>query len=144
MPTDADGSRPGRGLAHAGTAMPGEGGRRRPATTPGEPRAEVDGRPESTDGCEAGEWAWTAWNREKENGRLPGAICFYTDGVRMVCEGSPVLEALRSLEAKGVHLIACKTCLDALGLAERHAIGVVGRMGDIVAAQLAAGKVITL
>ena len=34
-----------------------------------------------------------------ENGTLPGAIAFYTDGVRLACEGSPVLEELEALEA---------------------------------------------
>jgi hypothetical protein len=41
---------------------------------------------------------------------LPGAICFYTDGVKLACEGSPVLPQLQALEAKGVHLVLCQTC----------------------------------
>jgi sulfur relay (sulfurtransferase) complex TusBCD TusD component (DsrE family) len=79
-----------------------------------------------------------------ENGQLPGALCFYTDGVKLAVEGSPVLEELRRLEAAGVHLILCKTCLDHFGLADQVAVGIVGGMGDIVAAQLDAAKVITL
>lgn len=80
----------------------------------------------------------------EENGQLPGAICFYANGVRMVCAGSPVLERLRSLESKGVHLIVCKTCLDTLGVADEMAVGIVGGMGDIIAAQWTAEKVLTL
>jgi len=80
----------------------------------------------------------------EENGKLPGAVCFYADGVRMVCNGSPVLHRLRSLEAKGVHLIVCKTCLDTLELAGELAVGIVGGMGDIIAAQWSAEKVLTL
>lgn len=80
----------------------------------------------------------------EENGKLPGAICFYTDGVRLVCEGSPVLDRLRSLESRGVHLIVCKTCLEAYDLADKLAVGVVGGMGDIFAAQWTADKVLTL
>jgi hypothetical protein len=49
-----------------------------------------------------------------ENNILPAAICFYTDGVKLVVEGSPVLDALKSLEAKGVRLILCSTCLNYL------------------------------
>lgn len=79
-----------------------------------------------------------------ENGTLPGAVCFYTSGVKMVVEGSPVLDALQSLEARGVRLIVCKTCLDHLGLLDKVRVGIVGGMGDIIAAQLLAGKVITL
>lgn len=79
-----------------------------------------------------------------ENGTLPGAICFYTEGVRLVVEGSPVLDLLRSLEAKGVHLIICTTCLKYYHLEERVAVGTVGGMGDILAAQWKAAKVIPL
>ena len=48
----------------------------------------------------------------EENGSLPAAICFYTDGVKLTTAGSPVIDQLRSLEAKGVRLILCSTCLD--------------------------------
>jgi hypothetical protein len=79
-----------------------------------------------------------------ENGTLPGAICFYTDGVKLVVEGSPVLDLLRQVEQKGVHLVICQTCLNAFGLTGRVRVGIVGGMGDILSAQLAAGKVISL
>ena len=75
---------------------------------------------------------------------LPGAICFYTDGVKLAVEGSPVLEQLGKLEEKGVHLILCKTCLDFFGLSEKVRVGVVGGMGDILAAQTIATKVVNL
>jgi hypothetical protein len=80
----------------------------------------------------------------QENGALPGAICFYTSGVKMVVEGSPVLDILQTLESRGVRLIVCKTCLDHSGLLEKVRVGIVGGMPDIIAAQLLAGKVITL
>ena len=80
----------------------------------------------------------------QENGALPGAICFYTSGVKMVAEGSPVLDVLQSLEAQGVRLIVCKTCLEHFGLLDKVRAGIVGGMGDILAAQLLADKVITL
>jgi len=79
-----------------------------------------------------------------ENNSLPGAICFYTSGVKMVVEGSPVLDVLQTLEARGVRLIVCRTCLDYFGLLEKVRVGIVGGMGDIIAAQSLADKVITL
>jgi intracellular sulfur oxidation DsrE/DsrF family protein len=79
-----------------------------------------------------------------ENSTLPGAICFFASGVKMVVEGSPVLDLLQSLEARGVRLIVCKTCLDYFGLLEKVRVGVVGGMGDIIAAQWLADKVISL
>jgi intracellular sulfur oxidation DsrE/DsrF family protein len=75
---------------------------------------------------------------------LPAALCFYTDGVKLVCEGSPALEALQALESRGVHLIICSTCLAYLDLTEKVQVGIVGGMGDIVEAQNKAEKVITI
>lgn len=75
---------------------------------------------------------------------LPKVICFYTDGVHLVCEGSPLLDTLKQLEDKGVRLVVCKTCLDFFGLADRLRIGVVGGMGDIIAAMWQADSVITV
>ena len=37
-----------------------------------------------------------------EGGQLPAKLLFYTDGVRLACEGSPVLDLLMKLEAGGV------------------------------------------
>ncbi|OGO20363.1 MAG: hypothetical protein A2Z14_12400 [Chloroflexi bacterium RBG_16_48_8] len=79
-----------------------------------------------------------------ENDVLPSAICFYTDGVKLVVEGSPVLEELKSLEEKGVWLVVCQTCLHHYDLAGKIQVGVVGGMSDIIEAQWRAGKVITI
>lgn len=79
-----------------------------------------------------------------ESDMLPGAICFYTEGVRLVCDGSPVLDALRSLEGKGVKLIICSTCLTFYELTEKVQVGIVGGMTDIIEAQWRANKVISL
>jgi hypothetical protein len=75
---------------------------------------------------------------------LPGAICFYTDGVKLVCEGSSVIEGLRQLEGKGVRLIICSTCLNYFALTSNVQVGIVGGMGDILEAQIKAEKVITI
>jgi intracellular sulfur oxidation DsrE/DsrF family protein len=79
-----------------------------------------------------------------ENEMLPQAICFYGEGIQMVLHGSPALEELRALEAKGVHLIVCHTCLTYYGHVEDRAVGIVGSMADIVEAEWRADKVITL
>jgi intracellular sulfur oxidation DsrE/DsrF family protein len=80
----------------------------------------------------------------RENRLYPGAICFYAGGVKMVVEGSPVLDLLTELEAKGVRLIICSTCLQYFGLTEKVKTGIVGGMSDILLAQWMANKVITL
>jgi len=76
--------------------------------------------------------------------RLPRMICFYAEGVRMACAGSPVLEELESLAGKGVELIVCTTCLNHYGILADLAVGTAGGMKGIVEAQWGAGKVITL
>ena len=78
------------------------------------------------------------------NDSLPNAICFYTEGVKLVVEGSPVLGQLQALEDKGVRLIVCSTCLEYFNLIEKVKVGIVGGMTDIIEAQVKAEKVITL
>jgi len=75
---------------------------------------------------------------------LPGVLAFYGEGVKLACEGSPVLDQLRALETRGAHLILCQTCLNYFGLREAVRVGIVGGMGDIMAALDLAQKVISL
>ena len=75
---------------------------------------------------------------------LPAVICFYAEGVHLVVEDSPVLDSLRALEAKGVRLIICNTCLNFYNLTDKVAVGITGGMTDIIEAQRRAAKVITL
>lgn len=79
-----------------------------------------------------------------ENNTLPAAICFYTDGVHLVVTGSPVIDLLKSLEAKGVRLILYSTCLGYFNLTNKVQVGIVGGMTDILEVQCQAGKVISL
>ncbi len=79
-----------------------------------------------------------------ENDMLPAVICFYTDGVKLVCKGSPVLDVLHDLEEKGVRLVVCGTCVNYFDLADQVAVGIVGGMTDIIDAQWRAEKVVTL
>ncbi len=79
-----------------------------------------------------------------ENAMLPAAICFYTEGVKLAVEGSPVLSQLSALENKGVRLILCTTCLNFFGLKDQVKVGIVGGMGDILEAQWKAKKVISI
>ena len=79
-----------------------------------------------------------------QSDELPRAICFYTDGVKLTVAGSPVLNPLTELERKGVRLIICSTCLDAMGLMKDVQVGIVGGMPDIIEAQMKADKVISI
>jgi hypothetical protein len=79
-----------------------------------------------------------------ENNVHPAVICFYADGVKLTVDGSQVLPQLRSLEAKGVRLILCSTCLSYYNLADQVQVGIVGGMTDIFEAQRRASKVISI
>lgn len=78
------------------------------------------------------------------SGDRPGALCFYTDGVKLACEGSPLLDELKALETAGARLILCKTCLDTFGLTDKVRVGIVGGMPDIIEAMSRADKVISV
>ena len=79
-----------------------------------------------------------------DSGSRPAKILFYTEGVKLACNGSPALEPLRALEAQGVELVLCQTCLDFYELQDQVAVGVVGGMPDIIEAMRLAEKVIAL
>ena len=79
-----------------------------------------------------------------ENDLLPGAICFYTDGVKLIAEESPILDVLKKLELKGVSLIVCQTCLRFYQLENEVKAGIIGGMTDIIAAQTKASKVVSI
>ena len=80
----------------------------------------------------------------QQSGEVPAKILFYTNGVRLACRGSLVVELLRALQAQGVELVLCKTCLDYFRLTDEVEVGVVGGMPDIIEAMQSAGKVISL
>lgn len=79
-----------------------------------------------------------------ENGKLPDAIAFYTDGVKLTTEGSPILEELKILAENGVLLIICSTCLNYFGLMDRVQVGIPSHLPDIIDVQQRADKVITI
>jgi sulfur relay (sulfurtransferase) complex TusBCD TusD component (DsrE family) len=80
----------------------------------------------------------------RKSGQYPGAILFYTDGVKLVCEGSPILEHLGHLENSGVRLVVCSTCLDYFGLMDSVKVGEILGMPDILAVMQTASNVISL
>jgi sulfur relay (sulfurtransferase) complex TusBCD TusD component (DsrE family) len=80
----------------------------------------------------------------QQSDERPAALLFYTDGVKLTCDGSPVLDALRSFESAGVDLKICRTCIEYFGLADKVRVGVVGGMPDILDAMERADKVVTV
>lgn len=64
--------------------------------------------------------------------QLPATILFYNGGASITCEDSVSLEDLKRMEAQGVEILTCGTCLNFYGLTEKLAVGSVTNMYTIV------------
>ena len=73
---------------------------------------------------------------------LPKTILFYNSGAYLTCAGSDSLEDLKFMEAQGVEIRTCGTCLDFYKLKETLAVGSITNMYAIAETLAAAGKVI--
>jgi predicted peroxiredoxin len=74
----------------------------------------------------------------------PKAVCFYTQGVKLVCKGSKAVFGLKMIEGMGVQICSCKTCLEYYGLLEEVAVGEVRGMAEILKILLEADHVVTI
>lgn len=73
---------------------------------------------------------------------VPDKIICYNGGVRLTTENEKAIEDLKSLEAAGVTVMSCGTCLDFYGLKDKLQVGIISNMYDIVEAQMNAGTII--
>nr|WP_330405937.1 sulfurtransferase-like selenium metabolism protein YedF [Faecalicatena contorta] len=73
---------------------------------------------------------------------LPRSILFYNGGAALTCEGSDSLDDLKELEAQGVEIMTCGTCLDYYGLKDKLCVGTVTNMYSIVETMNHAEKII--
>jgi len=74
----------------------------------------------------------------------PQEIIFMNSGVKLVAEGSEVLDDLRSLESRGIEILACGTCLGYYRLKDAIRVGRISNMYDIAAALLEADRVVSI
>lgn len=74
--------------------------------------------------------------------QLPKTILFYNGGATIPIEGSASLEDLKNMEAQGVEIMTCGTCLDYYQLKEKLAVGTVTNMYSIVETMSKAGKIL--
>lgn len=63
---------------------------------------------------------------------LPETILCYNTGAYLTCEGADTLEDMKILEAEGVNILTCGTCLDFYGMKDKLAVGGVTNMYEIV------------
>ena len=62
---------------------------------------------------------------------LPETVLLYNGGARLSVEGSQSLEDLKSLEAQGVEILTCGTCLNYYGMSDQLRVGAVTNMYEI-------------
>jgi selenium metabolism protein YedF len=73
---------------------------------------------------------------------LPTTIILYNTGVRLATRESAVVDDLKQLEAAGVELFVCGTCVNYFGLKDQLGAGIISNMYDIAAAMTGAGKLV--
>ncbi|MGB3977053.1 MAG: sulfurtransferase-like selenium metabolism protein YedF [bacterium] len=75
----------------------------------------------------------------KECSRIPQTIILLNSGIKLAAKGSLSIEALKKLEAEGVKILVCGTCLEFFHLKEDLKVGVVSNMFDIAELLMGAG-----
>lgn len=71
-------------------------------------------------------------------------IIMVNSAVALATRQSPVIDVLKGLEASGVSILVCGTCLEFFQLMEQKDVGQVTNMLDVVTSQQVADKVITI
>lgn len=79
-----------------------------------------------------------------EADEVPATMIFMNSGVRLVTENDETITHLKTLEDRGVDIIACGTCLDYYSLKERLAAGRVGNMYEIQTTLIGADNLVAL
>ena len=94
---------------------------------------------------ELGEILMTSFlNVLQEAETQPSAIVLFNTGVKLACDGSPVLEPLRDLEKNGTIFLSCGTCLDYFELKDKLEVGKVSDMFEITETMLNADLVVPI
>ncbi len=73
---------------------------------------------------------------------LPDTLIFYNEGVKLTTTEGDILKDIQALEAQGVEVVSCGTCLEFFGLKEELKVGTITNMYDIVERQEQAAKII--
>lgn len=73
---------------------------------------------------------------------LPEKILLYNSGAFLSCEGSDSVEDLKEMEAQGVEVLTCGTCLNHYHMEDKLMVGGVTNMYDIAESMTKAGKII--
>jgi selenium metabolism protein YedF len=81
-------------------------------------------------------------NTIKDVDPLPEKILFYNSGIQLTTEGSPLIDPLKELEAKGTAIMSCGTCLDYYKKKDKLRVGTITNIYAILEAMAKAPHVI--
>lgn len=74
----------------------------------------------------------------------PEKLVFYGLGVKLAAKGSPVMDALLSLENMGVEIVSCATCVNYYNLADQMEVGRIGNMPELLKSLMEAANTISI
>ena len=83
-------------------------------------------------------------NTLNEMGETLWRIVFLNSGIKLTIEGAKTLPAIKQLEAQGVSILVCGTCLTHFNLLDQKGVGETTNMLDIVTSLQLADKVISV
>ena len=82
----------------------------------------------------------TIWETKQK----PDKVIFMNNGVKLITEGSQVLETIKLLEKEGIGIISCGTCLAYYELTDELKVGLISNMYEIVDTLINTPKVIKI
>ncbi|MEA3386081.1 MAG: sulfurtransferase-like selenium metabolism protein YedF [Thermodesulfobacteriota bacterium] len=83
-------------------------------------------------------------NTLNEMGETLWRVVFLNGGIKLTIEGAKTLPAIQQLEAQGVSILVCGTCLTHFNLLDQKGVGETTNMLDIVTSMQLADKVISV
>jgi selenium metabolism protein YedF len=83
-------------------------------------------------------------NTLNEMGETLWRVVFLNSGIKLTIEGAKTLPAIQHLEAQGVSILVCGTCLTHFNLLDQKRVGETTNMLDIVTSLQFADKVISV
>lgn len=72
----------------------------------------------------------------------PTHLILYSSGILLAVDDSPMVDSLRALEARGIKVMICGTCVDHYQKKSEIHVGTISNMLSLLEVQIAAGKII--
>jgi selenium metabolism protein YedF len=72
----------------------------------------------------------------------PDVMILYNTGVKLAASDSGVVDDLKALEAKGVKILVCGTCVNFFELKDKIGAGIISNMYDIASTLTTAGRIV--